>query len=996
MTITLGFSEQNLSARSRSRLTRHLEHTRAAVIDLLHLDEGLRSRPILIRAHLPHDAGGTDHHHAADHLVSNLIGERMEGETAERPSFSSHDGDLIVRVPQAFQSPAIIERLMVGQLLHIGLEIDAEISIRFMLDGVLGALQAPKPDRHKRSRVDLPLLSFLASRGLDGQPRSLQPFLSGHCKPEERRIYLAAATSFVTFLIKHFKKEQVAVFARTLKPASPNDACETAFGKSFHALQGEWDSWAHAAQGRPLGVVGFFVKGLQLYARERRDAAIVAASMVPQLAYTLAMPVGLSILFDGGILKHNASVITITLIWLAAGYFVSAIGGLAQDYCSSIAAAKAMVWLREKMFVKTQQLSDEVLQQTESGQLTSTFSSDLMLIETVLTRVLPNLLFRVVLLFGSAIIAFWMDWQMALASVVCLPLAFLAPRPLARIATRAAYERKAEDATLAGLVQENVVLSRPIRMFQLQDNRISAFRKVLGLLEKKTERANVFSAFAGRFTVIGASFVQLLVIGMGAVLSVHGYISAGVVIAFIGLLLNMGGAIAVMADAIPLLIQSVGAWQRVEMLLDAEISHEAEAAIAPGGWNGVNHSVAFQNVTFRFNGGEPVVNDASFTIAMGQSVAFVGPSGSGKSTLLNLIQRHIDAADGTILMDGTPIVTIAGADLRRRMATVAQDNPLFNMTVRENLRMGRLDATDAEIVAAAQAAEIDEGIRQMPQGYDTVVGEGGGHMSGGQRQRIAIARALLRDPSVLILDEATSALDPATQNAINATLAKLRPGRMTLAVTHHLQEAAEMDKIIVMKNGQVAEIGTHAGLLAKQGVYAEMWKNHSGLTLSDDGTSASITNDRLRAIPIFAKLPEPVLDAIGKAMHAERVEAGQILLREGKRPDRFHILVRGTVEMSVRGVDGRPVATRQLEKGDVFGDFALLQDMPQIDTATAMTTCSFLTLRYTPFAHAFGDDLALLAETQARIRERLQLKVERLVDDRLEAAGSREAVPELV
>ena len=980
MSIQLDFDEPGLSAHAHGRLVRHLEEIRTAVVDLLGLDEALRRRRIVFYSNRLATSQASEHHHAADELMQDMPADEVGTTAAAGPSFSLHQGDLEVRLPRLMRNPALMERLMVGQLLHVGLRIPPAMSIRFVLDGVLGIVQSQVHKRPRHSRLDLPLMTFLAERGIDGQPRLLQPFLSGRCAPDERRMYLAIVTSFVSFILKQYDSRRLGIFASNLKPQAPDEASRAAFRKPFHAMQAEWEAWAHTTQGRPLSVPGFVVKGLALYSSKRRQASAALAAMVPQLAYTLMMPVGLSILFDKGILKNDAAVITHTLTWLSVGYVISAIGGLVQDYCSSIAAARSIADLREKMFLKTQRLADGILQQTESGQLTSTFSSDMILIETAVTRVLPNLVFRVILLLGSVAIAFSMEWHMALASVVCLPIAFIAPRPLAKIASVASYERKSEDASLAALVQEDVVLSRTIRMFHLQRKRLDAFKDVLRRLAGKTERANVYSALAGRFTTIGASFVQLFVIGMGAVLSIDGELSAGVVIAFIGLLLNMGGAIAVLADAIPLLIQSVGAWQRIDMLLDAQESQEAEVGLTPGRWSGVDSSIEFKNVFFNFPGGDPILDGVSFQLSMGQSVAFVGPSGSGKSTILNLIQRHVDCTDGEVLMDGTPMTAIAGEDLRRRMATVAQDNPLFNISVRENIRMGRFDATDEEITAVAKAAEIHEGIVRMAQGYDTIVGEGGSHLSGGQRQRVAIARALLRNPSVLLLDEATSALDPASQNAINATLKSLRAGRMVLTVTHHLQDVVDMDKIVVLRQGHVVETGSHQELLQRHGFYAQMWDSQNGLSLSDDGKSAAISVERVRALDFFAHLPDETLQAIAATMHSETVDAGQILLREGKRPDRFYILVRGTVDMSVRGLDGRAVGTRRLQAGDFFGEFALLPDARQVDTATATSMCSFLTLRRAPFVRIFGDDRAGLEATENAIASRLEAKLDQLVE----------------
>ena len=287
MSIELDFGEAGLSQHACARLVRHLEQVRVEVIAMLKLDASLASRRIVFHANYETLDSEAARHHAADHLMQDMLGEETLEQPAVRPSFSAADGTLEVRVPRSLQNPAIIERLMVGQLLHVGLKIPPTVSIRFVLDGVLAALEAQETKKHKRSRVDIPLLTFLASRGLDGEPRSLQPFLSGHCAPEERRIYLAVAASFVTFLLEQYGSERLGVFASNLKPQAPNEASRAAYNKPFHALQTEWDSWSHAAQGHPLSVPGFVAKGLELYAQQRQQAVIVALSMIPQLAYVL-------------------------------------------------------------------------------------------------------------------------------------------------------------------------------------------------------------------------------------------------------------------------------------------------------------------------------------------------------------------------------------------------------------------------------------------------------------------------------------------------------------------------------------------------------------------------------------------------------------------------------------------------------------------------------------------------------------------------------------
>ena len=870
---------------------------------------------------------------------------------------------------------------MIARLLQAGLEIPPGSSTRFVLDGVLALVQTRSGPRHRHGhgKSNMRLLEFLASKGPDGEPRQLQALLGGRVSADERPLYLVVAASFIDFVLQRHGVEQLATFARNLNPAEPRDASRAAFRESFVEVTEKWRAWALSAHGKQQGVGGFVVQCLKLFARQRVACIVTFVAMVPQLAYTMLMPVGLAILFDGGILKHDARVITNTLIWLTAGYVVSAIGGLAQDYYSSIAATRGMTSLRAELFQHCQKLASEVLQQTDSGRLTAVFASDLTMVGTVVARVLPNLLFRLLLLVGSVIIAFKIEWHMALAAVVGLPLAMFAPRPMAQAAGRWSYRRKGEEAALAGLVQESITLNRTIRMFHLQANRLTAFRRVLGNVDDAETHANVYASFTGRLTNIGASFVQLFVIAIGAVLSLTGAFEAGVVVAFIGLLLNIGGGIAGIADAIPLLIQGGGAWKRVEMLLAEPVSPDELLPAKPGSWSGVTKDIRFGDVVFGYPGYDPVVDGVSFDIKMGELVVFVGPSGSGKTTLLNLLQRHVYATDGEVLLDGTPIDSIAEADLRQGLATVAQDSALFNMSIRENIRMGREDATDEEIEAAAKAAGIDETIRGMAQGYDTPVGEGGGHLSGGQRQRIAIARALLRDPKVLVLDEATSALDPATEKEINATLERVRGGRIIVAVTHRLQEAANMDRIIVVRAGRVVETGSHEELLANKSVYADLWAMQTGLSVSEDGVTAEISPDALRAIPFFRGLDDAPLAEIARSMRVETVPKDLLVLDKGEISQRFFIITRGNVTLSAMDPHGDMVVVKTLGPGDYFGQFALAEYLHQLFSVTTSTQCSLLSLQREAFVRALAGNDAARQQIEIAISDEFDSQLDDLV-----------------
>jgi ATP-binding cassette subfamily B protein len=238
----------------------------------------------------------------------------------------------------------------------------------------------------------------------------------------------------------------------------------------------------------------------------------------------------------------------------------------------------------------------------------------------------------------------------------------------------------------------------------------------------------------------------------------------------------------------------------------------------------ITHDITFDRVTFGYEGSTaPVLDNLSLKLDVGKSIAIVGPSGSGKSTLLNLMLRLYEPDEGRVSIDGVDIRKVTRESLRRSMAVVFQENMLFNMSIRENIRLGKEGATDAEVEDAARKAEIHRFIMSLPQKYDTVVGERGDTLSGGQRQRMAIARAIIRDPSVLLLDEATSALDQTTEAAINRTLLKVAKGRTMIWSTHRLTSVVEMDEIVVISGGRVIERGSHAQLLAKNGVYRKLW-----------------------------------------------------------------------------------------------------------------------------------------------------------------------------
>jgi ATP-binding cassette subfamily B protein len=384
------------------------------------------------------------------------------------------------------------------------------------------------------------------------------------------------------------------------------------------------------------------------------------------------------------------------------------------------------------------------------------------------------------------------------------------------------YEQKLNESALLGMVQENIAAQAVIKAFSLQRRTFGWFKLRNDQARGKFAAATFLSTMVERSVNTAVLLLHLVVLALGAYLATKGQITIGTFVTFESAFWEVSYNIAHVMHFIPISIQSAAAVRHIQELFDEPM----RGGDRPGASDlpRITNNITFDRITFQYEGAsQPVLDNFSLKLNVGKSIAIVGPSGSGKSTLLNLILRLYVPDEGRVSIDGVDIRKVTRESLRRSMAVVFQENMLFNMSIRENIRLGKEGATDAEVEEAARKAEIHHYIMSLPRKYDTVVGERGDTLSGGQRQRLAIARAIIRNPSVLLLDEATSALDQTTEAAINRTLLKVAKGRTMIWSTHRLTSVIEMDEIIVISGGRAIERGTHAQLLAKNGVYRKLW-----------------------------------------------------------------------------------------------------------------------------------------------------------------------------
>jgi ATP-binding cassette subfamily B protein len=629
------------------------------------------------------------------------------------------------------------------------------------------------------------------------------------------------------------------------------------------------------------------------------------------------------------------------MIGVTVLFIIASIAGLRENYLTAFVAEKVLETMRMRMFSRLQRMEPGFFQRIQTGDILSRMTSDLQMIQFALTGAMATGLQMILTLIVALATIFYLDWQLGLVAIAGMPLFLLTTKFLGPPAARASFQRQQDLAAASSTLQENLLAQPVVKAFGLEDRATNTYQGQLNRLFQSSIRLSFLSSFYGLTANSIASAIQLIILGIGGYLIIGGNLSLGSLMAFLSLLGTVIGPVQGLSNIMQALQQATGSMDRVEELLNMtpRIANTESSKAIPR----LQQAIRLETVTFSYTGQQPNLSEFSIEIPAGSKVAFVGPSGCGKSTTLNLIMRFYDPQKGRVTFDGVDLHDATLESVRGQMGVVFQDNFLFDISVRENIRMGREGATDAEVEEAAKAAEIHDLILSMPMGYDTPVGERGGQVSGGQRQRIAIARAILRNPAILLLDEATSALDPRTEAAINKTLDRLAAGRTTISVTHRLTSAAQMDRIYVLDKGRLVEEGSHDELLKKDGLYARLWQEQTGGVTGPIPQFGGMEAMRLTTVPLFAGIDGDLAAALANRLSVERYAPGSVIVNEGERGSAMYIIDKGTAEVLVQDSAGmRKLA--DLRAGDYFGEMALLYDVPRTATVRATTPLQVLVL----------------------------------------------------
>jgi ATP-binding cassette subfamily B protein len=522
--------------------------------------------------------------------------------------------------------------------------------------------------------------------------------------------------------------------------------------------------------------------------------------------------------FIGG--KDLAGLLRTAILMLAV-YVLSNLFQVIANWIMARVSQLALKEMRRDLFTHLQTLSMKFFDTHAAGGLMSRLTNDIDAINQAVSQNVTTLIASALSMLGILAAMFILNHWLALASLLVVPIMIWFTRFVAKYTRKGFRDLQQNLGELNGVAEEAISGQKVIKAFRRNASVIEVFRSKNQAVFEAGVSANSYALLLMPLTAVLGSFFVIVVASLGGWFALQGLVSVGMIATFINYGQNFTSPLRQLANLYNSIQAALAGAERVFEIIDSpsEIA-DAPGAVSVATFHG---DVSLRNVQFAYMRGNPVIEDFSLEVAAGQTIALVGPTGAGKTTIINLLTRFYEVQGGSISIDGTDIRNLKKADLRRNLGLVLQDTFLFADSVMENIRYGRLDATDEECREAARKAEADHFIRQLPKGYDTNLSERAGNLSQGQRQLLSITRAILANPAILILDEATSSVDTRTEVRIQKALLNVMRGRTSFVIAHRLSTIRDADLVVVINNGRIVEQGSHQQLLDLHGFYHHLY-----------------------------------------------------------------------------------------------------------------------------------------------------------------------------
>jgi len=584
-------------------------------------------------------------------------------------------------------------------------------------------------------------------------------------------------------------------------------------------------------RGGPHGMVGPVVRAkdargtlgrLWGYLKQHSKALALAAGLVVVTSILgLAGPFLLGYAIDSFLSVGDLGGLARTALLMLVIYVVDAAALWLQNYVMAGVSQRTVQNLRDELFAKLHTLSLRYFDQRTHGELMSRLTNDVENINNVLTSSATQIVSSLISLVGVAVMMVVVSPPMAAVTLVVLPISTLVTQAIAKRTRKAFSEQQERLGNLNGIIEETVTGHKVVKAYVREPEALAQLGAANQSFREAATQAQILTGFMGPVMNMVNNLSLAIVAGTGGLLAVQGIVTVGAIASFVSYARQFTRPISSLAQLYNTIQSALAGAERVFEILDEEPEMVDTPESIPV--ETLQGDVVLDDVSFAYEPGTPVLKHVSLHAAPGETIALVGPTGAGKTTIANLLTRFYDIDEGVIRIDGIDIRQYRRDELRTSLGLVLQDNFLFGDTVMENIRYGRLDATDEEVKAAAVLANADQFIHRLPQGYQTVLVERGANLSHGQRQLLAIARAILADPSILILDEATSNVDTRTERTLQAALLTLMKGRTSFVIAHRLSTIREADEVLVINHGEVIERGNHNELLAQRGFYHHLY-----------------------------------------------------------------------------------------------------------------------------------------------------------------------------